>query len=66
MNPILIMQILELALGVLKNTTTGNTQDIVADITALEQIAAAVAKQYQDSTGKPLDLSLLTYEEPIQ
>jgi len=53
---------LQLAAKAAGGTKVGET---INEISALEEIAGTVARQYQALAGKPLDLSLLTYEEPI-
>lgn len=64
MNP-LILAILDIALGIAKNETSGKVSNIIGQAQALEQLASAVNERHKELTGKPLDLSLLTYEPPI-
>lgn len=65
MNP-LIVGIMELAIGIAKNQTSGTVQTVLSDASALEQIVKHAAQAYQEQTGQPLDVSLLTYEAPIE
>ena len=66
MNPIMIFDILELALGIAKNVAAGTkAEGDFATIIALEQIVAKAMAAYQAEAGQPLDLTKLTPEDPI-
>ncbi len=65
MDPMVLLRIIELATGILRGSTSGKVNEVIGDIQAFEQIAAGAAQQYRALAGKPLDLSLLTFEEPI-
>ena len=67
MNPAMIFQILELALGLAKKVTanTGASGDITT-VASLEQIIATAVTAYEAEKGMPIDLSKLTYEPPIE
>lgn len=66
MNISAILEIISLALGVAQNAASGTkAAGDIATITALEQMAAKIAKVYQEESGQPLDLDKLTNEELI-
>lgn len=60
------LQLLELALGVVKASMAGKASDVAGEVLALEQIAAAANHRYQELKGQPIDLSQLTYEPPVE
>jgi hypothetical protein len=66
MNPAIIFEIIELALGVAKTSAVGTgAQGGVDNLLALEKIVQKSLAAYQAESGQPLDLSKLTPEDPI-
>jgi hypothetical protein len=66
MDPALIFEIIELALGVAKTSATGTPAAGGVDaLLALEQIVQKSLAAYKAESGQPLDLSKLTPEDPI-
>jgi hypothetical protein len=57
--------LVRLATTVAENLTTGGAAKTTETIGALEDMTMKIAQGYKAIAGKPLDLSLLTYEEPI-
>ena len=60
-----IIEIIELALRIAKNMTTGTSQRDVTVAYSLEQIVAKALQAYQDHTGQPLDPALILPEKPL-
>ena len=65
MNLALILQIIELATGIIKSQTSQNVADKIDEATAIGRIVLAGRQAYQDQVGQPLDESLIKPEDPL-
>jgi hypothetical protein len=65
MTPNFAFEIVELALGILKNQTAGKVQQDAALAGALLQIIQKAVQAYEDQTGQPLDPTLIQAENPV-
>ena len=65
MNTNFAIEIIELALSVMKTQTTGKTQQDAALVAALVNIIGKSIQAYEEQTGQPLDPSLIKPEPPM-
>ena len=65
MNPNAAIEIIELALALVKNQTGGKIQQDANLAEILVQIIGKAVQAYQDHTGETLDPSLIKAEEPV-
>lgn len=66
MNTALMLEIIRLAASIIQSQTTDNVDQKIDEGVAIASIAAAAHKAYEDNVGKPIDESLLKYQEPIR
>ena len=65
MNTNFAIEIIELALSVMKNQTTGKTQQDAELVAVLISIIGKSIQAYEEQTGRPLDPSLIKPEPPM-
>lgn len=65
MNPLLLLEIIQIAASIIKSKTSPNTADHIDEGLAIARIVQAGRQAYQDQMGKPLDESLIKPQEPI-
>ena len=65
MNTNFALEIIELALSILKGQTTGDVQKDASLAAALVSIIGKAVQAYEQSTGQPLDVSLIKPEPQL-
>jgi hypothetical protein len=65
MNTNFAIEIIELALSVMKNQTTGQVQQDAALAAALVSIISKAIQAYEQQTGQPLDPAVIKPEQPM-
>jgi hypothetical protein len=65
MNTNFAIEIIELALSVMKNQTTGQVQQDAALAATLVSIISKAIQAYEQQTGHPLDPSMIKPEQPM-
>jgi hypothetical protein len=65
MNTNFAIEIIELALSIMKNQTTGKTQQDATLVAVLVSIIRKSIQAYEQQTGQPLDPSLIKAEDPL-
>lgn len=65
MNLALLLEIIQLAAGVIKSQTSDNVDDKIDEATAIGRIILAGRQAYQNQVGQPLDESLIKPEAPL-
>lgn len=61
----LLLNIIELATGVIKSQTSSNVADKIDEATAIGRIVLAGRQAYLDQVGQPLDESLIKPQPPL-
>ncbi|HEY2382983.1 MAG TPA: hypothetical protein VGK48_17540 [Terriglobia bacterium] len=65
MNTNFALEIIELALSIVKSQTTGTVQQDAGLAAALVSIIGKAVQAYEQNTGQPLDASLIKAEPPL-
>ena len=65
MNTNFAIEIIELALSIVKNQTTGTAQQEASTAAAIVEIIGKAVNAYEQQTGQPLDPALIKAEPPL-